>query len=441
MTLKRIIDEPAVGMRILMAENSGWKPERSLWDIASYDDTTINLVRRSNPEEVQQISRGGLRGRGYEAIWTHAIPDLPEECLVEIYRLLEKSRYTNHAFLFEVGERDEKGNSNLELIDGSTSDSDATKNLSTLQLHVDFAEKARDSDPVLKRYTQGAVILLRPTHTFDADVDRVILTEGDAVETGMNREQAEEFIKIETGPFRMPAWPIGDAEALEMEVGHCISKHEKDMVIAMILDTGSLAKPDTAHSVLHVTGSKLYWDDTIADELWGTPLGHGIWIGTEISWHDAGDDGAEWDAAWRRAKISDMREHGLTFDEVVETAADQLERDLTLADVHALFAEEWSDIRHADTDHPEDGTDAHAKAWIESVSDLIPHVTDKQVTREETETGGSVFTLKQGKRVFAVANVQHLAGATSVLTRWADEDIRDRIFDREIAEWKVKPGQ
>ena len=116
MTLKRIIDEPKPGMPILIEEGSTWRPEYSVWEIVSCDEENIRIMKRSDNEKTAEIGRKTLYGNGRQAVWTHALPDVPEENLAEMYRVLRDSRYTHHAFLFEVGKRDAKGNAELELV-------------------------------------------------------------------------------------------------------------------------------------------------------------------------------------------------------------------------------------------------------------------------------------------------------------------------------------
>ncbi len=436
MTLRRKIDEPKTGMPILVDEGSPWRPEFSVWDIVAYEDEMIRLMKRSDPDRTMDMPSGTLSSHGRQAVWTHALPDVPEDKLAGIYSILKDSRHTNHAFLFEVGSRDDDGHAHLELITDDEPQEDGD-DLSALRLHVDFAVRTRDEEPVLTRYPEGSVILLRPSHTLDDDIDKVILTEGEAVDTGMTRKQAEEVLGIQTGPFRMSAWPVGGYDELEMELGFCIAKHETDRVIVLVMDTGTLERPDNGYAVLHVSGSRLYWNDTIADEMWGTPLGHGIWIGTGIAWHDAGEDGAEWDASWQRATIADMIEHGLTDEEVLDHLADTLERDVTLSDIHGLFAEEWTiPVFEKIEGEPDHDLRTEAADWIDGLRTLLPQIWEKTTSQQELPDGGLLLSLRVNNRIAATATVQKDERFGGVLTRWLDEDPRDRIFDRDISEWR-----
>jgi len=437
MTLRRKIDDPKPGMPVLVDEGSPWRPDLSVWTIIACEDEMIRVAKRSDPDQTMELPSGTLSSHGRQAVWTHALPDVPEENIIGIYSILKDSRHTNHAFLFEVGSRDDEGNVRLELITDDEAP-EPGKDLSTLHLHVDFAVRMRDEDPVLTRYPEGTVILLRPRHTLDDDIGRVVLTEGEAVDTGMTRKQAEEILDIQTGPFRMSAWPVGGYDELEMELGFCISKHETDRVIVLVMDTGTLERPDNGYAVLHVSGSRLYWNDTIEDEMWGTPLGHGVWIGTDISWHDAGEDGAEWDATWQRATIVDMIEHGITDEEVLDHLSDTLERDATLSDVHGLFAEEWTNPMFEKIEgEPDRDLRKEASDWIAEVEAILPHVSDKSRTVQDLSDGGLVITLRTSGRIAASATVQEDERFGSVLTRWLDEDPRDRFFDSDLARWRT----
>ena len=171
--------------------------------------------------------------------------------------------------------------------------------------------------------------------------------------------------------------------------------------------------------------------------MWGTPLGHGIWIGTDIAWHDAGEDGAEWDAAWGRATITDMIEHGLTDEEVLDHLADALERDVTLSDVRGLFEEEWTmpifgKIRgEADRDLRKEAAD-----WIAEVIAAIPGIWKTSTSKQDLPNGGLVLSLRVNDRIAATAVVQRDERYGHVLTRWLDEEPRDRFFDDRFAAWR-----
>jgi hypothetical protein len=172
--------------------------------------------------------------------------------------------------------------------------------------------------------------------------------------------------------------------------------------------------------------------------MWGTPLGHGIWIGTGIAWHDAGEDGAEWDATWQRATIADMIEHGITDEEVLDHLSDTLERDVTLTDVHGLFAEEWTNPMFEEIEgEPDRDLRKKAADWIAEVEAILPHVSDRSRTVQDLSDGGLVITLRTSGRIAASVTVQEDERFGSVLTRWLDEDPRDRFFDSDLARWRT----
>ena len=255
MTLRRKIDEPKIGMTLLIDEGSSWRPELSVWEVVACEEEMIRVVKQNDPERTMDLPTDTLSSHGRQAVWTHALPGVPEENLVGIYTILKDSRHTHHAFLFEVGSRDEEGNARLELITDDAPQ-EPGEDLSTLHLHADFAVRMKDEDPVLTRYPEGTVILLRPRHTFDDNIDRVILTEGEAVDTGMTRKQAEEILGVQTGPFRMSAWPVGGYDELEMELGFCIAKHETDRVVVLVMDTGTLERPDRERTLMACANSR-----------------------------------------------------------------------------------------------------------------------------------------------------------------------------------------
>lgn len=121
---------------------------------------------------------------------------------------------------------------------------------------------------------------------------------------------------VQTG--RSFQWSLGTATRddmiVEIERAHARQEPDEIIVICVPLPDGS-----THNAHLSKSGIKLHEDDTIDDELWGTVLEPGVWLGSDIAWFDCGEDGAEWEAAYRRATIEDLARHGLSLDEVADT--------------------------------------------------------------------------------------------------------------------------
>lgn len=65
-------------------------------------------------------------------------------------------------------------------------------------------------------------------------------------------------------------------------------------------------------------GIRLYDSDNLNDDLWGTDLEAGVWIGEDVTWFNCGDDGAEWEADWRRVTEADLSSYGIDPSEILE---------------------------------------------------------------------------------------------------------------------------
>lgn len=442
MRMKRQIAEPQDGELILLRDRYQ-EPSYSLWEITSHDKENVNLRKKGDTGETVAIGRmnltDSLKGSKYEAVWTEAVPDLDPEVMGKMLSLLDSSRYTNHAFMFEVGSKDEQGAQSLTLLGNSSQDNGEEAEME-IYLDREFVEVTPKSDRLFgipsetkAEYTEGTVLLLRPLATSNGNHAKIMLSKAEAVETGMTRNKAEEFLTKTSGPFQTPVWPVGGQEEFDMEIGQCLARHDDDQIIVLSLDTGNIDRPDNAYAVLDLKGAKLYWNDCLTDELWGTPIGHGIWIGTDIAWYDAGEDGAEWEANWGKATISDLIKNNVSIDDVGESIADLLERDVTRADLRGLLADEWDNPFKSNED---EDIDTIAKQWIDEMSELIKHCPDREVIREGLETCGFVLTLKASGLIQAVATVQHDSNGFYVLTRWANEDLKDRSFDKRLSQWK-----
>lgn len=117
---------------------------------------------------------------------------------------------------------------------------------------------------------------------------------------------------------------IGGMAEIEYEISRAHAKTEKDEILVVMTD--STDGSGTSGHVLSKTGIRLHDVDELSDHLWSLGLEQGIWIGTEVSWSDCGEDGWEWDARWSKATAKDLERHGIDLDEVVDHASDMAER-------------------------------------------------------------------------------------------------------------------
>lgn len=119
-------------------------------------------------------------------------------------------------------------------------------------------------------------------------------------------------------------WSLGTAtrDDLEDEIERAYAREKPNEIIVICVP---LPGGGTHNAHLSKSGIKLHEQDTVDDDLWGTALEPGVWFGSDISWYDCGDDGAEWEAAYRRATLEDLARHDLTLGEVADNWQDYAE--------------------------------------------------------------------------------------------------------------------
>ena len=427
--MQRAISNPEVGMPVLVSEGSIFEPKYALWTVSKAGEEEIVLSREG--EKDLSITKTRLHDRGYEVVWTEALPDVPEDRLAAMLPMLEKSSYTNHVFLVKVEAIDGEGNYQLDLVGEGEASEDEKERTSVLL--------AKSAQPGL---SIGDILLVRPRSTRD-DQEPVMLTEAEIVITGMSEDQANDVLGLTSGPFQSTIWPVGSSDCFDIEIGHCMAKHDEDIVIAMVIDKGNIDRSEETHDVLHHQGSKLYWNDNLADELWGTPLDHGVWIGSDVAWYDAGDDGAEWEANWGRATVADMIKYDVDFEEFRGRYEDTTGHSLRRSDIKAMFAREWdlAPISEDDVGVDKD-VGIIAREWIERLaSKAANYMRTPELITESLETIGRVLSLHGNGHVVATATFYRDEKNQLVLTRWVEEDFADRLLGDDIQDWRKRDAE
>ena len=133
---------------------------------------------------------------------------------------------------------------------------------------------------------------------------------------------------------------VGTWEDVEDAVGRALARAKDDEVLVVSVSTPG--KPgETTVRHLSTSGIRLYDVDSIDDDLWDSDLEEGVWLGTDVAWYDAGEDGAEWAAEWRRATAEDLARHGVGLAEVASVAtetADHRDRTVTVDEAAGWLA-------------------------------------------------------------------------------------------------------
>lgn len=111
--------------------------------------------------------------------------------------------------------------------------------------------------------------------------------------------------------------------------------HPDEIVIIAVPD----AKGEIHCVSQSATGIKLHEVDSLNDDMWNLDLEAGIWIGTGIQWFDCGEDGAQWEADWRRATGEDLKRHELTVEGLAVEWAEYAESDMDAEGVAKMIEE------------------------------------------------------------------------------------------------------
>jgi len=416
-----VMESITPGTKILLKGSPFNGPEYVVGVVADNQDSdeTINLDVSSLKQTVT-IKRNYLSGQGWKVVWNEAIPDIDEDRIIAIYKLLELSRYTNHSFLLQIIQ-DRPESATARLLTGSEEDEET---VAIISREILPAEAITDD-----------IIIIRPKRTNGSDEDYII-TEADIALTGMSIQMVDDVLSAKFGTFKSSIWPIGDKDGFELEIGHCMAKNDKDKVIVLVCDTGNAEKSDVAFQVLDRQGSKLYWNDSIEDEMHGTGLEQGIWIGSEINWYDAGEDGAEWEASWKKATIDDLIEAGISYDEMAEWYAEyrgvkpSRSEILALIDDHTIYPDVTTDESGS-----EETVAAIAKDWIEAIAATFNEYQKPEFITSPLQNGGQAMALFKYGRIAATALIVRDPANNSVLTRWIESDLKMEITSKKITQW------
>lgn len=155
----------------------------------------------------------------------------------------------------------------------------------------------------------------------------------------MGREAVGAWLPIpeREGHYRTDL-PLGSRMDIENEIGRAIARREPDEVVVIsvpVIDPEHEGEVDVRS--LSRSGIKLHESDNLDDDLYATDLEPGVWIGEDVTWHDCGEDGAEWSADWRRATREDLERHGLSFDEIAENWQEYSDLETSAAQIEAML--------------------------------------------------------------------------------------------------------
>lgn len=130
---------------------------------------------------------------------------------------------------------------------------------------------------------------------------------------------------------------LGTWHEMDHEISRAVARAEADEIVVLAVSVPG-PPADIANTSLSSSGIKLFQVDALNDHLYGTDLEPGLWLGFDIKWYDAGDDGAEWAADWRPATAEDLDRHGLGLAEIADIWSEYAERDVAIEEVEALLA-------------------------------------------------------------------------------------------------------
>jgi len=441
MNTMRNIYQPTPGQVIGVEEYRGRNlfadEERHVqkWVITDVQPETLTLERQGQNEA---FARRSLSSRGKTICWGEGVPDVDETCLGPILTLLEKSSYSRRAFLLAV--RDVTDEQALcdpiypdRTIAVTTSEADESEMEAGSEEETDKALNVslNANLPNADTLKAGDVVLVTISATAN-DPETLRIEDGAVALTGLTIGEAERLSSSTRRPFGVNTWPIGGRDEMQIEWGYHLAKHDEDVIVVFSHTDGKGAHTS---SISH-KGSKLYWVDSINDDLWSMSLGEGIWIGRDISWHDAGEDGAEWDASWSRATVADLKTLGLSRAEIVDHVTDTLERPVSDFELKSMLATgDWHDAyRTMDEAGEKETAGAIAREWIEQVG-RMQHTQSVSLQEHSLLGGGTVLSLYRYASLIATATIIRDDMNFSILTRWLDPEIAEQMRNHAFEEW------
>ena len=199
-------------------------------------------------------------------------------------------------------------------------------------MQPDFEE---DTPPVVPR--PGDLLVAMNVVASPDDAPRIVQANLALVRRDMDLDEVGRWLPSDAprpGEYRIPI-PLATRDDLDDAIERAVAASEPDEIVVIVVPT-----PTDGVRLFHQShsGISLHDVDSLDDHLYGTDLEAGIWIGTGIQWFDCGEDGAEWEADWRRATAADLDRHGLGFEALAQEWSEYAEADIDAAGIVAMLA-------------------------------------------------------------------------------------------------------
>ena len=134
-----------------------------------------------------------------------------------------------------------------------------------------------------------------------------------------------------------PELNFATIEEVQDGIGRAYARLDPNDVLVVSIPDLHNPHDDVKVTAISHRGIRLYDSDNLDDDLWNMALEPGIWIGEDVTWFDCGDDGAEWEASWRRATSGDLASYGVDAEEIAEHWNDQDLCEATIEEIQAMI--------------------------------------------------------------------------------------------------------
>ena len=199
----------------------------------------------------------------------------------------------------------------------------------------------RRSHPTISPAVGDLLIAINPTFTAQESPAFITDTHLFRLASNMDREAVGSALpenrKKHERDFGRQELMFADLDDVMDGIGRGQARTEPNDLIVVAVP--HLDKDERTLAAVSHRGIRLYDSDNLNDDLWGTDLEAGVWIGEDVTWFDCGEDGAEWEAAWRRATPDDLASYGIDSSEILEYWNDLDLTPSTLEEITAMVEE------------------------------------------------------------------------------------------------------
>lgn len=328
--------------------------------VHTVDDAGVAHRHIKRPGQELEIGQNNLR-QTRTVMWNLQLPDLPADSIRIMADALKSHTRPPPLLLLCIEETSEgvlcervnSADNNNETRYGEVDEGDIQGNAFFAKGRVLLGQECdrnegeqnqfftKRSFPKVSPQAGDLLIAINPEYTEAEDPAFIKAAYLFRLASGMDRETVgralPKALERQEGQFAPYGLMFADLDDVQDGIGRGIARKEpNDIIVISVPETD---KDEVNLSHISHRGIRLYDSDNLDDDLWGTDLEPGIWIGEDVTWFNCGDDGAEWEASWRRATSQDLESYGIDIDEITESWNDLDLAPITKEEVARMIAE------------------------------------------------------------------------------------------------------